>query len=123
MLDDNKSAPEYTFESSFSGYVKALDALAIGDERTASVYLSTIDEVSFFAKHIQISMLMRSMQFDRAKERLLYLLNSEVPLNEIELYTVLSDLEICCRETEDYKNAYHFSSERVQLLEKLLKEV
>ena len=123
MLDDNKSAPEYSYDSPFSGYVKALDALAIGDERAASAYLSTIDEVSFFAKHIQISMLMRSMQFDRAKERLLYLLNSEVPLNEIELYTVLSELEICCRETEDYKNAYHFSSERVQLLETLLKEV
>ena len=123
MLDDSKSAPEYSFDSPFSGYVNALDALAIDDEKAADAFLATVDEMSFFAKHIRIRMMMQAAQFVRAKEQLLYLLNSEAPLNEIELYTVLSELEICCRETEDYKNAYHFSSERVQLLETLLKEV
>ena len=45
-----------------------------------------------------------------------------MPLNKIELYTVLEDLEICCRENEDYKNAYRFASEKVELLEQLLQE-
>ena len=51
------------------------------------------------------------------------MLNSEEPLNEISLYTVLCELEICCRETEDYKGAYNYASEKVQLLEQLLKEI
>ena len=42
---------------------------------------------------------------------------------EIELYTVLCELEICSKETEDYKRAYNIASEKVQLLEKMLKEI
>lgn len=123
MLDDSQSDPGYQLVSPFAGYVDALDALAIGDLKKASSFLTQADETSFFYKHIRVSMLMQEHQFDKAKEQLLYMLNSEEMLNEIELYTVLSELEVCCREIEDYKNAYHFSSERVQLLETLLKEI
>ena len=123
MLDDSVAEPKYDFISPFSRYVETLDALAIGDVKAADAFLNTVDETSFFFKHVRIMLLMQERQFERAKEQLFYLLRSEEPLNEVELYTVLSELEVCCREIEDYKNAYHFSSERVQLLETLLKEI
>ena len=123
MLDDTQDEPQLSYSSPFSHYVEALDALAFGDVPRASAIEARMEETSFFAKHIRISILMQDGRFERAKEQLLYLLNSEELLNEIELYTVLSELEIVCRETEDYKNAYHFANERVGMLENLLKEV
>ena len=44
-------------------------------------------------------------------------------MTEIALYAVLCDLEKCCRETEDYKGAYTYATEKVALLEHLLREV
>ena len=85
--------------------------------------LSGLDPDSFFAKHIRVRLMMEASRFSEAKTLLLQLLEAENPLNEVELYTVLCELEICCRETEDFKGAYRFASEKVQLLEKLLKEV
>ena len=123
MLDETCTEPFFTFCSPFYDYVNALDALAEEDMQKVGSFLSSADETSFFAKHIRISLLMKDGNYERAKEQLLYLLNAEEPLNEVELYTVLSELEICCKETEDYKNAYHFATERVTLLETLLKEV
>ena len=43
-------------------------------------------------------------------------------LREVELYTVLCELEIACRETEDFKGAYRYANEKLQALEHLLKE-
>ena len=42
-------------------------------------------------------------------------------MNEVELYAVLCDLEIVCRETEDFRAAYRYAGEKVQLHEQLLK--
>ena len=123
MLDDSQMESQLSYNSLFSHYVDVLDAIAYGDTQKANTFLSSADETSFFAKHIRIALLMSEGKFERAKEQLFYLLNSETPLNEVELYTVLCELEICCREVEDYKNAYHFANERVGMLEALLKEV
>ena len=124
MLEPTASAEgSFAYISPFSCYVDALDALAYGDMQKVNSFLNTADETSFFAKHIRIAVLMSEGQYERAKEQLFYLLKAQEPLNEIELYTVLSELEVCCREVEDYKNAYHFASERVGLLENLLKEL
>lgn len=124
MIETEASAEAcFAYVSPFSSYVEALEALAYGEMQKVHVFLNTADETSFFAKHIRIAVLMKEKQYDRAKEQLFYLLKAQEPLNQIELYTVLSELEICCREMEDYKNAYHFASERVEMLERLLKEI
>ena len=123
MLDDTCTDPFFDYNSPFSRYVEALDALSEENMQKVNLFLTDVDETTFFAKHIRISLLMKDSRYDRAKEQLLYLLNADEPLNEVELYIVLSALEVCSKETEDYKNAYHFANERVTLLETLLKEV
>jgi len=108
--------------SPFAAYVRALDALDAEDDGVAEAYLSGVDKESFFAAHVRIRLLMRAGDYKTSGASLLQLLHGDTPLNRIELYTVLCELEICCRETEDFKGAYNYANEKIQLLEDLLKE-
>ncbi len=121
-LDDSVQS-QYHVKTPFSTYLDALDVLDEGNHAATTELLSELDADCFFATHIQIRLLIESTHFDEAKHALKRLLGKENPLNEIELYTVLCELEICCRETEDYKGAYGYTTEKVQLLEQLLKEI
>ncbi|MBE6589822.1 MAG: helix-turn-helix transcriptional regulator [Ruminococcaceae bacterium] len=108
--------------SPFSRYVSALDALDNGDCTQVSLYLEEMEEGSFFCEHIRIRLMMGEGNYSDSRASLLQLLGREEPLNKIELYTVLSELEICCRENDDFKGAYNYANEKIRLLEDLLKE-
>ncbi len=109
--------------SDFASYVKALEALDEGDVSGARSCLFSIPSESFYAEHIQVGIRIAQGDYEDAKKALLKLLNASDPLNKIELYTVVCELEICCRETEDFKGAYGYANEKVALLEELLKEI
>ncbi len=109
-----------------SQYLDALYALDDGDVSVAEQLIDRLTnsgENSFFKAHLQNKLLIADKNYKQAQKALQQLLqDSNMPLNKIELYTVLEDLEICCRENEDYKNAYRYASEKVELLEQLLQE-
>ncbi len=121
VLDESEGA-EFVCQNAFSAYLDALERLDAGDRRGAEENLEKLESDSFFCKHLRIKLMMRDGAFAQAKTDLLRLLDAEIPLNEVILYAILSDLEVCCREIEDYKGAYRYSNERVSLLEKLLRE-
>ena len=119
---DEAVKSEFFCKTAFSEYVNALDAIDRGDASLAIAYPSAFSEENrFCADHLRIQRLMLEGKYEEGKCRLLSLLESEILLNEVELYAVLCDLEICCRETEDFKGAYRYANEKVQLLEQLLK--
>ena len=122
VLDEEKQLNVQSV-SPFAAYTASLEALDEGNDKPAEAFLETADSNSFFAHHIRIALRMSDGQYKEARSALLELLNAEDPLSEIGLYTVLCALEICCREIEDYKGAYNYASEKVQLLEQLLKEI
>lgn len=122
ILDEEQS-PSMIWHSPFATYTKALECLDAGDYSGASELCAQLDEESFFWAHLEICGQMSAGKYAEAKKKLEGLLKANEPLNEIELYTVLCELEICCRETEDYKGAYGYATEKVQLLEQLLKEI
>ena len=122
VLDEEKAIP-VSWQSPFASYTEALEALDDGSYARVEELRGTLDGESFFALHLDACLLMAYGNYRTAKQGLQALLQAEKPLNEIELYTVLCELEICCRETEDYKGAYGYASEKVQLLEQLLKEI
>ena len=122
VLDDGDLG-DFLCKNTFSSYLEALERLEEGDRCGADTCCKDIESDSFFKEHLQIKFLMYDQLFEQAKNNLLRLLEAEIPLNEISLYAILSDLEICCREIEDYKGAYRYSNERVSLLEKLLREM
>lgn len=125
LLDEEK-ALSVKSNTVLSQYLDALYAL---DDSDVSVAEQLIDQLtnsgenSFFKAHLQNKLLMIDKNYKQAQKALQQLLqDSSTPLNMIELYTVLEDLEICCRENEDYKSAYRYANEKVELLEQLLKE-
>lgn len=122
VLDEEKELYIQS-QTEFSRYLFALEALDEGRDADAAVFLEVAEDDSFFAKHIRICLWMENRKFAEAKELLLDMLKSEEPLNEISLYTVLCELEICCRETDDFKGAYNYANDKVQLLEQMLKDV
>lgn len=122
MLDEEKPLC-VTYQTPFSRYTDAMEALENDDCASVREILGSLDGESFFARHLRVCLWMREGEFPKSRTELLSLLESEEPLREIELYAVLCDLETCCREIEDYKGAYNYASEKVQLLEQLLKEV
>ena len=119
---DEEREPTLFSNSPFASYVRAMDALDTGDDAVLESYLSGAKESTFFASHIRIRLMMRAGDYKASLNTLLQMLNGDTPLNRIELYTVLSELEICCRETEDFKGAYNYANEKISLLEDLLKE-
>ncbi len=121
VLDDGATR-SVICRNAFSRYLGALEALENGDEAPAEHFAQVYSDESLFCAHLNIKSLMNRSKFEEAREALLSLLEAEILLNEISLLAILSDLEICCREIEDFKGAYRYSNERVQLLEKLLRE-
>ncbi len=125
LLDEGK-ALSVKSNSIISQYLDALDALDNGDVTVAEALINQLAQSgsnSFFEAHLQSKLLIVQKNYKQAYRALQQLLqDSGTPLNKIELYTVLGDLEICCREDEDYKNAYRYASEKVELAEQLLTE-
>ena len=119
---DEDAEMELISASPFARYVRALDALDNGDDAAVQSYLEQSETADFFHEHIRIRSLMENGDYTTSLSALLHLLAKEEPLNKIELFTVLSELEICCRENDDFKGAYNYANEKIQLLEELLKE-
>lgn len=120
---DADSSTGVRWESLFSDYVDVLESLDRGEHESAISFLEKYASGGFCTEHIRVRLLMDSRHFDEAKRVLQNLLAAEEPLSKVSLYAVLCELEICCRETDDYKNAYSHATEKVQLLEELLREV
>ena len=125
LLDEEKTLSVKS-NSIVSRYLDALYALDNGDISVAEALIDQLaqsGENSFFKALLQNKLLIIQKNYKQAQKALQQLLqDSATPLNKIELYTVLEDLEICCRENEDYKNAYRYASEKVELAEQLLQE-
>jgi len=119
---DEQATRSVVCKTAFSLYLEALEALDSGEESPAKEFSQIHSEESFFCSHLNIKCLMNRNKFGEAKDALMSLLEAEILLNEISLLAILSDLEICCREIEDFKGAYRYANERIQLLEKLLRE-
>ena len=120
-LDD--SAPrEVKLNTPFEAYINALEALDEGDLSAVEHFFGEHGQSVFFAPHLRARYHLKNGNAMEAKAILHALLNAEdALLNEVELYAVLTDLEIACRETDDYKGAYRYANERIQLHEQLLK--
>ena len=76
---------------------------------------------SSYQIHIRAKQLIESKSYREGYEALHAMLfddNCEIP--EPMLYFVLSDIELCCKEIDDFKSAYDFSKSKIELMQKLL---
>ena len=83
--------------------------------------LSLLQSGSSYEMHIKAKALMEDKEYENAHS-ILYelLLNDNYEMPEPMLYFIFGDLEICCKEINDFKGAYDFSKSKIDLMQKLL---
>lgn len=75
-----------------------------------------------YAMHIDARKKMGDGDYGGASEILKTLMNSEEILSKILLYFCSADMEICCKETGDFRGAYEYSQNKISLLEYMLSD-
>ena len=83
--------------------------------------IASLEPQSSYSLHISARMAMNDERYTDAHEILHSLLYREdYDLPEPMMYFVLCDIEICCKELDDFKGAYEYSASKIALLQKLL---
>jgi transcriptional regulator with XRE-family HTH domain len=83
--------------------------------------IARLSEDSSYSLHVRARLMMDEGEYSGAHEllhKLLYSASHELP--EPMLYFVFCDLEICCKEIDDFKGAYEYSTSKMALLQKML---
>ncbi len=75
---------------------------------------------SSFSLHLQAEKQMEEGNFSEAYELLHRILTEEISVPKPVLYFVFCDLEICCREREDFKGAYEYANNKLVILQQML---
>ena len=79
-----------------------------------------VNNDSLFGSHIDAIRKMNLNEYESAYELLHRILISDESIPEPMLYFIFCDLEICCRETQNFRGAYEYSIDKIELLQKLL---
>ena len=113
LLGDRFCVYSDMFRKSESVSIKELPCF---DER-----MELLGEDSSYAIHLNARALMDENRHHEANQMLHKLLfDGSLDLPEPMLYFVFCDLEICCKETGDFKGAYEYSGNKIALLQKLI---
>ncbi len=107
---------------SFCRYVLALEALANGEERRVAAYLEHSDRDDAWAHHLRAHRELLTGRYVEAERILRQLLRSDAVRSEVLLYCIFCDMEVACREQNDFRGAYEYSQNKVAQLEKMLGE-
>ncbi|MBR0443231.1 MAG: helix-turn-helix transcriptional regulator [Clostridia bacterium] len=102
-------------------YVLAREALKAGEARRVESYLSKENGQDSWQAHFRAHLAMKKGDYVTAEHALSRLLHAQTG-GEVLLYCVFCDLEICCRELDDFKGAYEYSQSKMALLEKMLRK-
>lgn len=81
------------------------------------------DRDKLFASHLKARREMKQGEFKRASTILEAIMDGETVPERLLLYMCCEDMEKCCKETEDYKGAYEFSNNKMEILEHMLAEI
>ena len=106
----------------FCRYVLAREALDAGDRYRVEQYLLHVQEDDPWGMLLRAHRDTVDGHFEQAHRLLTKLLHDENTSSRPLVYYVFCDLEICCRETGDFRGAYEYSQNKVHLLESMLAE-
>ena len=122
VLEEEEIAGAKSIGDDFCAYVLAKEALDSGHEGEVREYLAH-HTGSVFAARLSALLQMRAGQLREALDAYERLLASDALTVGVLMYEIFDDMELCCRQNDDYKRAYEFGSSRMGLLERLLEEV
>ena len=120
VLDEGEVNVYPSLGGEFCRYAAAIEAAEQGNEQMARGLMAVSPSDSPYVLHYDAKELMERGDYGRAYGKLHSILLSEESLPEPVLYFVFCDLEICCREIRDFKGAYEYSIDKMELAQKLL---
>ena len=80
------------------------------------------DEDKLLLLHLRARQYMNKGDYKNAIVTLKQIIDSETVPQRFLLYLACSDMEICCKQVENYKDAYEFSQHKLEIFEHLLAE-
>lgn len=115
-------SPYIAMENNFCRYAMSVMALEEENEKAADEYISVLPQDDIYAQHIRAKINMIQGNCSESIQLMMSILNSNQNVPSPIIYDVFKGLEICCRETGDFKGAYEYSSSKRGLLQRLLSE-
>lgn len=124
IIDESVSDIVFSCATPFSVYSAIInEAEMYGWEEVALLEkrMRYLPDDSIYSLHINARLQMSREDYKQAYNTLHELLyNGSYSLPEPMLYLILLDIEVCCKEIDDFKGAYEYSSSKIALLQKLL---
>ena len=122
VIDENEIEIYSAMNDDFARYMISFDALENGKKDVAQMFMGNADLSSPYSLHIEAKLDMLESKYEEAYTKLYAILTSPVKIQEPLMYFVFCDLEICCKERKDFKGAYEYSNDKLELLQKMLRD-
>ena len=123
FIDESEAEIFAALSDDFSRYVIAFEMIEKGDAEAAEKLMSRVDEHLPYALHIKAKRSMLEGKYDEAYRALYLILINPYKIQEPFMYFVFCDLEICCKEIKNFKGAYEYSNDKLEMLQKILSEI
>lgn len=120
VIDENEIEVFSAMSDEFSRYAISFDMLEDGVPEVADHLMTGLDEKLHYVLHINARKNMLEEDYEAAYQKLYRILINPHKIEEPLMYFVFSDLEICCKERKDFKGAYEYSNNKIEVLQKLL---
>lgn len=132
----NISLTLYSEKLDLSDRAQLIESISCNNEfcRYVGVFLMKDDHVTdefirqypgqehVLARHVEAIRDMNNGRYMQAIEEMNLLLNGEQKIPEPVIYRIFENLEVCYRENGDYRGAYEYANNKVEMLDKLLTE-
>ncbi len=115
------------FDDTFCRYISVLFGSLDFDGLLPSELFNNCETLSerdrLYIDHIKARRFMQLGEHRRAAEILRSITDGDTVPERLLLFICCEDIEKCCKELEDYKGAYEFSNNRMEILEHMLVEI
>ena len=122
VIDEYETEIFAAMSDEFSRYSVSFDALEDGNLEMANHFAAALEEDQPYMLHISAKIDMREGRFEEAYQKLYLILINPYKIQEPLMYFVFCDLEICCKEIKDFKGAYEYSHDKIEVLQKMLSD-
>lgn len=120
IIDENEADIYSALSDDFARYSLAFEAVESSSFEIVEKLVCVWDKSSVYNLHIEAKADMMEERYSDAYSKLYAILTSPVKIQEPIMYFVFCDLEICCKEIKDFKGAYEYSNDKLELFQKLL---
>ncbi len=120
---NEKSLSVYAFSDVFSKYSAVI--YYIGKNFDIDDFMSDLsgdlsDNDKLYIEHLKVRQSMANGDYKKSIASLKSIIDGETVPQRLLLYFCCCDMEICCREIKDYKGAYEFSNNKMELYEHMI---